>query len=696
MNKRVSHALRNFLVGMALGLLILLVIGGAAFLILRDRGVSNPGPAVIIRAPQFGEQVTANQSMIVRAMAEDFRGVTRVELWVDQQLLSVQTSELNEGSTPYPLSYAWYPEQPGSHILIVRAYNSTGGAGQASVRVEALTASGRSARLSYRVVEGDTLGSIAARFGVTPEGIAAENPGVAEPLIPGATIGVTMPPTELEGAPAEETGAPEPLPGEEPPDPLMARPAAPLERLASILPGGGPSGNWIELEARSLEVDKDYDGVYCYYSLAGGATERVPADGYLEMTGERRWGIDAAMAGDRRRAILLPEGTSTFEVRGNCFGYRSTSAGGEAFDLGVLSVNHALAEADGTPVLKEVNGPGGWFRVEYKMRVLPSGPRGTPPRPGTAEVPPSGTLPAPSLTGSCDRRFLGDRWAVECQLAWTVPSDSRGVTPYVDGFLLLRNGDLIQTLPARGRWAVSLEGSYPVLAPSVVDLEGQVRIAGDWGDLPAPGETYDFQIMYYQGSPLADPPAGVRSLPSNIFTLTGDMWPGSAEVTVTVQALQVICIWADRDRIGLCMEGIGPRGYDSTGMPVGSCSDYCSGSPEDWGPGAYGGIDIQGERAVSIGYPIYSGGRYTFPPSFGTLATPTITLSMSPFQYLVIESNMWDYDVFYSDDPFCQGVVSISPNELQQIRDGAMPGSHVSEFSVGDGMCYLGYTVEVR
>jgi hypothetical protein len=40
--------------------------------------------------------------------------------------------------------------------------------------------------------------------------------------------------------------------------------------------------------------------------------------------------------------------------------------------------------------------------------------------------------------------------------------------------------------------------------------------------------------------------------------------------------------------------------------------------------------------------------------------------------------------------------VSITPEELQHIRDGAFSGEKVSEFSDVRGLCYLRYTVEVR
>jgi LysM repeat protein len=703
MGSRVSYALRNFLIGAVLGLLLVLAIGGVAFFLLRGVGARSQGPTVIIRSPQFGQQVNAQETALVHAMAEDLRGVTRVELWVDERLHSVQTSQLPQGSNPFPLTYPWFPEDEGYHVLVVRAYNRAGGTGQATVLVEAIPNPGTASQTSHEVARGDTIAGIAATHGLTVEEVSAQNPGLTEPLTVGQEISLSLPTTAPEGAPSAEPVAPEPLPGEEPPDPLVAHAGTPLDRLASLLPvGRTPTGTWVEIEVLSLEVDKDYDGVYCYYSLAGGPFERVPADGYLEDSGDRRWGIDAAMGGDRRRVVLLSEGSSTLDLRGNCMGYRSSAGGGEVFDLGTLAVTHTLAEADGTPIIKEIIGRDGWFRVGYQMHVIPTAPGGTPPRPSVGEEPPAGTLPAPSLSGTCDRGYVEDRaadrvdWRVECQLVWTVPTDSRGVSPWVDGFLLLRNGAIVESLPARGPWRKTLQGSYPALAPTIVDEAGRARIAGDWGDLPAPGETYEFQIVYYQGSPFADPPAGYRSLPSNVFSLTGDMWPGNLEVTVTMQALQVICIWADRDRIGLCTEGLGPSGWDSTGMPTGSCSDYCSGSPEDWGPGVYGGVNVNGNRVFNISYPMWSGARFTFPPAFGYRSPPTITLSLSPFQYLVVESEMWDYDVFYHDDAFCQGLVQISPDELQRIKTGAMPGFHVNDFIGGDGLCYLGYTVEVR
>jgi hypothetical protein len=698
-SQRTPNRLRDFLTGFGIALIALVVLGVAAFFLLRGAGAESEGPAVIIRAPRFGQEVPAGETFIVSAIAHDMRGVTRIELWVDQTLVSVESSQLPEGSNPYPLAYGWYPETAGPHVLVVRALNRSGGSGQATVLVQAIGEAETGAQTSYLVAEGDTVAGIAERFGMAPEDIAAQNPGVSDPLSPGTTIGLSLPSDEPEGVPAEEPPAPEPLPGEEPPDPLPARELRPLDRLASLIPMGDRSeGTWIELEALSLEVDKAYDGVYCYYALADSPFERVPQDGFLAGVGERRWGIDEAMSGEHQRVVLLPEGSTSLEVRGECIGYRATSAGGQAFDLGRMTVNHEVADADGGAVLQEVYGRDGWFRVEYALHEIPEVPTGTPPRPGVAEEFPPGTLPAPSLTGSCDRAFLTDPagWAVQCQVAWTVPADPRGVTPWVDGFFLLRNGALIETLPARGEWRKTLEGFFPAIAPTIIDDVGRATIAGDWGDLPPPGETYDFQVVYYQGSPFADPPAGYRSLPSNIFSLTGDMWPGSIEVTVTIQALHVICIWDDRDTIGLCTEGLGPRGWDSTGMPLGSCSYYCSGDPEDWGRGVYGGIDVNGERVLNIGYPISSGGRYNFPPSFGTRTPPTITLTLSPAQYLVIQSRMWDYDVFYHDDAFCHGTVAISASELQHIRDGAMPGFHVSEFSGGDGLCYLGYTVEVR
>jgi hypothetical protein len=95
-------------------------------------------PVVLLSSPSHGEQMEVGQSVIVQAIARDETGVVRVELWVDGQLLESQRSPLEGGVNPFPLLVNWQPLSPGTHILIVRAFNTQGVRSHASVNVEAI------------------------------------------------------------------------------------------------------------------------------------------------------------------------------------------------------------------------------------------------------------------------------------------------------------------------------------------------------------------------------------------------------------------------------------------------------------------------------------------------------------------------------------------------------------------------------
>src|SRR3990170_3265047 len=347
MNKAWFSGFRYFLVGASIGLCLLLVVAAAGYAYLISQESVRRGPVVLVESPRFGDEVSLQQTTIVRATASDLRGVTRVELWVDDQLLAADDSQLPEGSHPFPIAEPWRPIVAGGYLLVVRAYNRYGAPGQATVWVRASDEILDTTK-SYEGEEGDTRASIASAHGLTPEAIAEANPGLGEPLTPGESISLALPPSEPEGAPASDAPPPEALPGEGPPDPT-GPPGLSLRRVLRSfpLPGSLPSGRWLEIEARSLEVSDAFDGVYCYMTANDGAFERVPASGYLEALGERRWSIDAAWGGEHRRVVVLPDEADALEVRGRCLGYRASSLGGEIFDLGSLELRHGEGDWDG-------------------------------------------------------------------------------------------------------------------------------------------------------------------------------------------------------------------------------------------------------------------------------------------------------------------------------------------------------------
>jgi hypothetical protein len=132
------------LVILVLGLCCLATVGGGvAYFFLVPTAAAEARPVVLISSPTHGQQVELGETVIVQALARDETNVVRVELWVDGELLESQSSTLPEGITPFPLLVNWQPLSPGTHTLIVRAFNIEGARGQGSVTVEAAESADR-------------------------------------------------------------------------------------------------------------------------------------------------------------------------------------------------------------------------------------------------------------------------------------------------------------------------------------------------------------------------------------------------------------------------------------------------------------------------------------------------------------------------------------------------------------------------
>ncbi|MDW8070819.1 MAG: Ig-like domain-containing protein [Anaerolineae bacterium] len=79
-------------------------------------------PTVVITYPQSGSNVLLGREIVVQSVSAttDSRGIARVELWVDGQIVRVQT--LNPPVSSYGASLPWTPDVLGTHVLEVRAY----------------------------------------------------------------------------------------------------------------------------------------------------------------------------------------------------------------------------------------------------------------------------------------------------------------------------------------------------------------------------------------------------------------------------------------------------------------------------------------------------------------------------------------------------------------------------------------------
>jgi LysM repeat protein len=187
-----------------------------------------PGPDVALMEPEPGASVSLGESVMVFATARDEQGVVRTELWADGQLVTQQGSPDPAGVTPLSLVYNWQATTPGTHSLIVRAYNSRGAVGESPVFY--IDVSGEQAQepgtALYVVQPGDTLDDLAHDLGTTPGAIQQENPGMGDAITDGQIIAVPMPP-------------PPPLPPQPPSQPQAPGPTPTLVigRIAEPAPG---------------------------------------------------------------------------------------------------------------------------------------------------------------------------------------------------------------------------------------------------------------------------------------------------------------------------------------------------------------------------------------------------------------------------------------------------------------------------
>lgn len=700
MKTRRSRAFTCCLIPLLIGVgLVALALVGL-FLARIFLWMPNRSPDVLMRSPLHGDQVSLQQGALVQAIARDRQGILRIELWVDGELLTAANSQVSGGSTPFPLSELWHPTSLGKHTLTIRAFDQDLKAGQATVVVEVVDKPTALPPETYEVQEGDTLADIASRYGLPPEDLAQANAGLADPLSPGATISLPPPPEDGEGPPPAEAAPPDLLPGESPPEPLEAwRPS--LEDLALRSIGRIPRGRLIELEALSLEVDKAYDGVYCYLSLDGSAFERVPAGGYLEDLGDQRWGIEDWMAGDRRRVVHIAEGTSSFALAANCLGLRGTPYGGELFDLGAITVRHSEGAWDGSPIEARGVGEDGWFRVGYRIHP-PSYSEPPAVRPLTGEEEPEPPyMPQPILHKECGRiwagpavsiddgRVLPPSWLVTCNLG----IDYTGAA---EGFLLLRDGAIVRDIPTgRGEVGITLRGWQPY-GPLATAIQPDGSVSAIWpdtGDLPSPGETYEFQVIAYVGDPVRDPPAGWRSPPSNVVEIGSDIWAEGRNVRLTLFELDTGCLTADLFvGGGLDTTGAGGvRPVDGQGHPI---RDGCDADIDEWGL-TTGGVDVNGRRIFSVNHYIHSWRRYVLERSFH-FYNPSIELYLGPTDSLTISMRLWEDDVWSAAEAICHGEVVYSPADLEAIEDG--PGERLvlgQGFASHYGDCYLTYRITV-
>ncbi|GEM_PF-408470 len=186
----------------------------------------------------------------------------------------------------------------------------------------------------------------------TPEAVGCPGSGVGDRDGDGAPDDVDLCPDES-GRP-EDGGCPAPTDDEE----EMAPGPGEVE-----WPDGIPLV--VEFQALSFGVSHDYDGVYCYPRLAGGAVERYS----FEPLGAQQWDI-ATPLGSR---LLLTRLDQPIVVQAECGGdviFMGDGGGwGTYWSMGAIDMSHPSSDWDGHVITVRSTGgdEGRWFEAQYRL-----------------------------------------------------------------------------------------------------------------------------------------------------------------------------------------------------------------------------------------------------------------------------------------------------------------------------------------
>jgi hypothetical protein len=104
-------------------LVALLLVSG---MVACDIGGGAAKPTIAITAPTSDAQFEEGEEVNVLSSANDAKGVTRVELYVDGDLYRTDSAPSAEGETSLAMIQTWVAADPGRHTLSVVAYNVDG------------------------------------------------------------------------------------------------------------------------------------------------------------------------------------------------------------------------------------------------------------------------------------------------------------------------------------------------------------------------------------------------------------------------------------------------------------------------------------------------------------------------------------------------------------------------------------------
>ncbi len=84
-------------------------------------------PTVAIADPLPGHTAPVGEPLVVDSTSTDADGVERIELWVDDTLYRVDSNP--DVNSPYVVSQPWQSDVPGTHVIVVKAFDGQGAEG---------------------------------------------------------------------------------------------------------------------------------------------------------------------------------------------------------------------------------------------------------------------------------------------------------------------------------------------------------------------------------------------------------------------------------------------------------------------------------------------------------------------------------------------------------------------------------------
>jgi len=440
-----------FLIGL---ILIVLTLGWFA---IRGKAFDSR-PLVLIHEPTFDDQVQVGDGVIIHATAREENGLSRIELWVNDELLDFLDAEESDTLNLMLLS-SFTPTYEGEHQIIVRAFSADDISGQSAIHIYAIPA-GEGSAGEHTVVEGDTLESIAEEYGSTQDEIEELNPGIGDGgLVPGE--GIIIPDDE------PESDGPPPLPESEGEAPMWSTGPALVDSpfsMFDVIPGsdGIPYDEGpviLLLEVPRLTTDIILDSLHCYVGLAESLPQWYPDRDHNQATDESferirggAWDTEGILLGDAAPRITWFE-DEALPANITCVGV--TGRGEETVDFGRLEIEIPPEEWNGIRHPYMVIGEGGRLTAEVQVSRLIGSSRFTPKTPDPEMIIPTNL-----------------RLSEEAGLfLWDYPEDTG-----IMGFEIFLNGNQM--------WSERYDERSTALPP-------------EWFNPPC-GETYIFGVRAYR------------------------------------------------------------------------------------------------------------------------------------------------------------------------------------------------------